>query len=184
MIALLSRNILSVWFALWFADLKKKNAGTIIALHAFFRLSPPPPKPPVWESCMGAATLLRAKRNTRSRLLFIWPSGKKDLIFIKNREQYISPSHDFITSGYSSKADHTQWLDLKHLLCLLVCLTYYLNLRVHRIVDSLCQRCASQDFIRLGRVSLLAVTWTQVGNGIERTCGLALESKLFQLQRL
>lgn len=90
-----------------------ETAGTVITFHAFFRLIPL-----VWESCMGAATLLRAKRNTRSRLLFIWPSGKKDLIFIKNREQYISSSHDFITSSYSSEADHTQSLDLKHLLCL------------------------------------------------------------------
>lgn len=72
----------------------------------------------VWEACMGAATLLRAKRNTRSRLLFILPSGKTDLIFIKNIEQYISSSHDCITPGYSSEADHTQSLDLKHLLCL------------------------------------------------------------------
>lgn len=105
---------------------------------------------------MGAATLLRAKRNTRLRLLFIWPSGKKDLIFIKNREQYISSSYDFITSGYFSEADHTQ--SLSETPPLLVCPTYYLNLRVHRIVDFLCQRCASQDFIRLGIVSLLAVT--------------------------
>ena len=67
---------------------------------------------------MGAATLLRAKRNTRSGLLFILPSGKKDLIFIKNRGEYISSSRDFITSGYSREADHTQSLDLKHLLCL------------------------------------------------------------------
>ena len=67
---------------------------------------------------MGAATLLRAKRNTRSGLLFILTSGKKDLIFIKNRGEYISSSRDFITSGYSSEADHTQSLDLKHLLCL------------------------------------------------------------------
>lgn len=75
---------------------------------------------PVWESCMGAAALLRAKRNFRSRLLFIWPSGKKDLVFIKNREEYISSSRDFITSGYSTEADHTQSVDLKHLLSLFV----------------------------------------------------------------
>lgn len=90
-----------------------ETVGIIIAFHAFFCLIPL-----VWEACMGAATLLRAKRNTRSRLLFILPSGKTDLIFIKNREQYISSSHDFITSDYSSDVDHTQSLDLKHLLCM------------------------------------------------------------------
>lgn len=69
---------------------------------------------------MGAATLLGAKRNTRWKLLFISPSGKKDLIFIKNGEQYFFP---VMTLGYSSEADHTQSVDQKHLLCLpdLVC---------------------------------------------------------------
>lgn len=68
---------------------------------------------------MGAATLLGAKRNTRWRLLFISPSGKKDLIFIKNGEQYFFP---VMTLGYSSEADHTQSVDQKYL-CLpdLVC---------------------------------------------------------------
>lgn len=45
--------------------------------------------------------------------LLIWPSGAEDLVFIKNREDCISSSCDFITSGYSTEADHTQAADLK-----------------------------------------------------------------------
>lgn len=91
------------------------------------------------------------------RLLFILPSGKADLIFIKNREQCISSSRVFITPGCSSEGGpHT--VTRSETPPLLVCLTYYLSLRVRRIVEFLCQRCASQDFIRLGIVSMLAVT--------------------------
>lgn len=90
-----------------------ESAGTVIAFHAFLRMILL-----VWETRMGAATLLQAKRNTRSRLGFIGPRGKRDLIFIKNREEYISSSRDCITSGYSSETDHTQSRDLKRLPCL------------------------------------------------------------------
>lgn len=96
-------------------------AETIIAFHAFFFFHS---IALVWRILHVAATLLRAKKNTRLRsfyfifIFFIWPLGMKDLIFIKNREQCISSSHDFINSGYSSEADHTQRVDLKHLLFL------------------------------------------------------------------
>ena len=142
---LTSRSFIHIDFA--------ETAETVIAFHAFFRLIPR-----VWESCMGAATLLRAKRNTRLRLLFIWPSGKKDLIFIKNRGVYFFQSWLHYLWLFQWGGPHT--VTRSETPPLLVCMTYYLNLRVHRIVDFLCQRCASQDFIRLGRVSLLAVTWT------------------------
>lgn len=71
--------------------------------------------PRVWKS----ATLSRAKTNNWSWLPLIWPSGAEDLVFIKNREDYISSSCDFITSGYSTEADHTQSADLKLFLWLL-----------------------------------------------------------------
>ena len=115
---------------------------------------------PRLRSSHGGCHFLRAKRNTRLWLLFILPSGKKDLIFIKNREQHISSSHDFITSGYSSEADHTQPLDLKHHLSLFSWPTIWIWGFTE--LWGLCQRCASQDFIRLGIVSVLAVTWTEL----------------------
>lgn len=123
-----------------------------------------PPIPLLWESSVGAATLLQAKRNSALKLLFIYPLGKKDLEFIKTRERYISPSHDFIAAGYSSAAaaDHTQSIWNTSSACLPDPL-FEFELSQNSVF-SVPEMCASQDSIETWMRTTLAVTWSWKSN--------------------